>query len=164
MEESEGVIEAIKNTHRGFSIDRLIVDPFLNEDFQTFCDRLSIPGTIAERNRFVLKLQKSGKLKKAKVEATVRTEISWWQSDCFLDAVEIALSRTSKDYHATTEEIFCDPRLAKEYDSLVAKFSPGRSTLEYRWTAIKLRTNIQPGCRMPKNKILLHSNWFNNLQ
>lgn len=141
QDNSEQAIEAFQDTYRGFSVDRVIVDPILNEDFQKQCDRRSIPGTIAERNKFLLQLQKSGKLKKAGLETNVRTEISWAQIDPFLDAVEIAWSNIGQLYSATIEDIFCDPRLATEFDRLAIKFAPGKTSLEYRWAAIKMRND-----------------------
>jgi DNA modification methylase len=137
--EASGLIEAFKQVHRGFSVERVIADPLFNEDFQTHCSRLSLPGSEAERNQFLLRLSKSGQLKTAGVQFQERTEFDWPQIDEFLHASEIAWTQVSELYNASLEEIICDPRMAKEFDRVAEKFAPGRTSLEYRWAAIRLR-------------------------
>ncbi len=137
--EATGLVEAFVNTHRGFSVDRIIADPILNEDFQTHCERLSIPGSESDRNRFLFRMRKSGRLKRAGVLTTVRTDLGWQQIDEFLHASEIAWNRISHLYSASLDDIFCDPRIAREFDRIASQFMPGRSSLEYRWSALKLR-------------------------
>ena len=137
--EVTGLIEAFVKTHRGFSVDRLIVDPILNEDFQSHCARLSIPGTASERNRFLFQLRKSGDLKDAGVITNERTEMDWQQIDEFLHASEIAWRRTGDLYRVSLDDLFCDPRLAQEFDRIATELAPGRTRLEYRWAAIQLR-------------------------
>ena len=144
--EPQAIIEACANASRGFSIDRLIADPLLHDDFQLQCDRLSVPGTPAERNRFLFRLRKSGKLKEAGIETTERTSIEWDQMEPFLFAAEIAWQQISEIYaQVSLDEIFCDPRLAKSFDAIASGFSPGFTPLEYRWAALKLRKEVSKG-------------------
>ena len=137
--ELTGIIEAFKKSSRGHSTDRLVADPILNEDFQTSCDRLSIPGTHAERNRFLFRARKAGKLKAFNVQTTVRTNIDWKEVSTYIYASEIAWRQISKKYCMSLDEIFCDPRIAKHFDEIASKFAPGFNPIDYRWAALKLR-------------------------
>ena len=133
------IIEAFSKTNRGYSVDRLIADPILNEDFQLACDRLSVPGTPAERNRFLFRIRKAGKLKAASVDTTVRTKIGWSEVSPFLFASEIAWRQIVNKYCMSLDEIFCDPRVGVQFDAIAAGFAPGYQSLDYRWAALKLR-------------------------
>ena len=142
-DEMSGIIEAFANSNRGFSVDRLIADPILNEDFQTACERLSVPGTQAERNRFLFRLRKAGKLKTSGVSTTKRTNIDWNQVSAYLFASEIAWRQIANKYCMSLDEVFCDPRIATQFDQIASEFAPGFQPLDYRWAAIKLR---KEGC------------------
>ena len=144
--ESESIIDAFSKSNRGFSVDRLIADPLLNEDFQNQCDRRDVPGTGAERNRFLFRLRKSGKLKRAGIETSKRTSIGWDQMEPFLFASEIAWKQVSELYASMSlDELLSDPRLAETFDKLARAYSPGFSSLEYRWAALKLRKEGSKG-------------------
>ena len=118
----------------------MVADPILNEDFQRQCSRRSIPGTEAERNRYLFRIRKSGKLKQAGIITSKRTTFGWEQMDPFLFASEIAWRRVSDLYaDASLDEILCDPRLAEKFDEIAASCANGFSPLEYRWAALKLR-------------------------
>ena len=146
--ETEGILEAFAKTNRGFSVDRVVADPILNTDFQMQCDRLSIPGTAAERNRFLFRIRKSGKLKAAGVPTNKRTLFEWDYMDAFLYASDIAWRRTSELYaDASIDEILCDPRLAETFDKIAMSLADGFTSLEYRWAALKLRKQGSMGRR-----------------
>ena len=138
-DEMAGIIEAFSQVSRGFSVDRLVADPVLNEDFQLACERLSIPGTGAERNRFLFRMRKAGKLKAAGVTTSVRTNIGWKQIGNFMFASEIAWRQISNKYCMSLDEMFCDPRIATQFDEIAMCFAPGYQPLDYRWAALKLR-------------------------
>lgn len=138
--EVDGIAEAFSKANRGFSVDRLVADPLLNQDFQLQCDRMNIPGSHAERNRFLFRIRKSGELKRAGVFTSKRTSFCWEYMDTFLYASEIAWRRVSELYAgASLDEILCDPRLAEKFDFVADSCAGGFSALEYRWAAIKLR-------------------------
>ncbi len=138
--EAAGIVEAFAQCNRGFSVDRMVADPILNEDFQLACERRNIPGTAAERNRFLFRLRKSGKLKSVGIETSVRTEIDWEFVAPFVFASEIAWRQVSNKYCSLgLDDIFCDPRIASQFDTIASKFAPGFEVLDYRWAALKLR-------------------------
>lgn len=162
--ETDGIVEAFAKSNRGYSVDRLVADPLLNEDFQLRCERLSIPGTDAERNRFLFRIRKSGMLKRAGIETNKRTSFDWEQMDPFLFASEIAWRRVSELYaNASLDEILCDPRLAKQLDDFAASCAKGFSSLEYRWAALKLRKQGSLGRKRGKDlslKKFRDQDWF----
>ncbi|MFT5300734.1 MAG: DNA modification methylase [Mariniblastus sp.] len=135
----QGMLEAFSSANHGYSVDRIVADPILNEDFQRACDRHSIPGTPAERNRFLFRIRKAGKFKSFDINTTVRTEIGWKEISPFVDASEIAWRQISNKYCLSLDELFCDPRIATQFDELAAGFAPGFQPLDYRWAALKLR-------------------------
>lgn len=138
--EAKGIVEAFAAANRGYSVDRLVADPVLNEDFQLACQQRSIPGTAGERNRFLFRLRKAGKLKAAGINTTARTCIDWDDISPFVFASEIAWRQIANRYcDMSLDEIFCDPRIAVQFDGLAARFAPGYQPLDYRWAALKLR-------------------------
>ena len=144
--ESASIVEAFAKSNQGYSVDRLIADPVLNEDFQIQCDRRDVPGTHAERNRFLFRLRKSGEVKRAGIETAKRTSINWDQMEPFLFASEIAWRQVSDLYaNMSLDELLSDPRLAEMFDKLARAYSPGFTSLEYRWAALKLRKEGSKG-------------------
>ena len=138
--EAEGLIQSFSHVHRGYSVDRVVADPIFNEDFQLACDRNQVAGTAAERNRFLFRLRKSGRLKQVGIETTMRTQISWDDLEQFVFASEIAWRRISDDYgDMSLDDILCDPRIAAQFDDIAGQFAPGFRPVDYRWGAIKLR-------------------------
>ena len=138
--EAQGILEAFAAANHGYSVDRLVADPILNENFQLACQRKSIPGTPGERNRFLFRLRKAGKIKAAGIDTTMRTSIGWDYINPFVFASEIAWRQIANKYcDMSLDEIFCDPRIAVQFDRLSAGFAPGYEPLDYRWAALKLR-------------------------
>lgn len=134
-----GVLEAFKNSYRGFSADRVVIDPILNEDFNLQCDRLAVPGTAAERNRFLFRARKAGKLRSSGIPTMAQTKIDWKDVNPFLFASEIAWRQMADKHDLSLDEMFCDPRLATQFDEIASSFAPGYQSLDYRWAALKLR-------------------------
>jgi len=137
--ELSGIVEAFSKSHQGFSADRLVADPVLNEDFQRECEKLSLPGTDAERNRFLFRVRKAGKLKSSGVHTISRTNITWEDINPFIYASEIAWRQIRNKYVMSLDEIFCDRRIAVQFDEIAKGFAPGFQPLDYRWAALKLR-------------------------
>lgn len=139
MSESEQLLRAFQESSRGASPDRVIVDPFLNEEFHKACDAMEIPGTKSERNRFLLRLRKSGKLIAMEVSGEQLMVPKWSELDRYLHASEIAWRRVADAYLADLDEILCEPRLTEQFDRIAADHAPGRNPLEYRWGSLLLR-------------------------
>lgn len=134
-----GVVESFSSVHRGYSVDRVVADPVFNEDFQLACDRRSIPGTPSERNRYLFRIRKAGRLKSHQIETRARTVMDWKDTAPFIFASEIAWRQLKNKYIMSLDEMFCDPRIAAQFDRIARQFAPGYEPLDYRWAALKLR-------------------------
>jgi DNA modification methylase len=139
VSEGEQLLIAFQESYRGASPDRVIADPFLNEEFQKRCDFLGVPGSNSERNRFLLRLRKSGKLIGMEISGEQLMVPKWSELDRFLHASEIAWRRVADAYLADLDEILCEPRLTEQFDRIAADHAPGRSRLEYRWGSLLMR-------------------------
>ena len=133
-----GVTQAYAATSNGYSVDRVVIDPELNHEFTALCERLSLVGDVRTWNTLLFRLRKAGKL--SHVPATQRTTFSWEDCDEFMFASEVAWqSMLNENVAASLDEILCDPSLAEELDRRASALAPGRTSLEYRWAALKLR-------------------------
>ena len=85
-------------------------------------------------------------MKRAGIETAKRTSINWDQMEPFLFASEIAWRQVSDLYaNMSLDELLSDPRLAEMFDKLARAYSPGFTSLEYRWAALKLRKEGSKG-------------------
>ncbi len=135
---TEAVVEAFRRTHKGYSADRVVVDPELNERYADACRSLGVPGTVRQWNMLLFRQRKAGRL--IDVPTTRTTSLSWKECDRFLFASEIAWEMVLQTEGVTgLDEILCDPRLATRFDSVAQQFAPGHTLFEYRWAALKLR-------------------------
>jgi site-specific DNA-methyltransferase (adenine-specific) len=134
----EGIIEAFRLTHEGFSSDRVVADPDINREFITTCEKLGLTGDARTWNILLFRLRKQGKL--AHFETIHRTSIPWDECDKYIFASEIAWQMMIDDESAISlDEILCDPVLAAKFDKIAHRFAPGYKPLDYRWAALKLR-------------------------
>jgi site-specific DNA-methyltransferase (adenine-specific) len=133
----KGLREAFRRVADGYSPDRVVADPALNQQFADQCRVLGLPGDRRTWNRRLLNFRKAGKL--VSVRTAKRTEISWQQCDEYLLASEIALACMLRDGGESVDEVLCDPKLAEAFDQIARRFAPGFTPLEYRWAALKLR-------------------------
>ncbi|MEZ6066767.1 MAG: site-specific DNA-methyltransferase [Planctomycetaceae bacterium] len=134
----EALLHAFAATHRGYSADRLVTDPELNQQYIAACESLKLPGTPRDWNLGLFRLRKSGKL--TGVVTTQATDFDWSDCDPFAFASEIAwrmlLDQGTAD---SLDEVLCDPAVAMQFDAIAGRFAPGFSPLQYRWAALKLR-------------------------
>jgi site-specific DNA-methyltransferase (adenine-specific) len=142
-DQDERLLEAFEASHRGASVDRVVVDPVLNEDFQRACDRLKIEGSHEQHNRALLRLRKSGRLLHIDVDFEQVVAPKWPELDLYLFASEIAWRRVADRYSVDLVELFCDARLASQFDAFAARYSPGFTPLEYRWGTLMLQEAIR---------------------
>lgn len=133
-----GIVEAFRNTHAGFSADRVVADPELNVEFAGMCSRLGLPGDVRQWNTLLFRFRKAGKL--AGLPTSRRTDISWEDSDEYMFASEIAWQQMIADEDAASlDEILCDPSLSLRFHERASSLAPDHSKLEYRWAALRLR-------------------------
>jgi site-specific DNA-methyltransferase (adenine-specific) len=133
----KGVLEAFRQTHAGFSADRVVADPALNDAFLDTCRRLGIAGDARTWNVLLFRLRKSGKLAGL---TRVRSPLTWDDCDEFVFASEIAWQTMLDDKLAESlDEILCDPTLAQQFDLRARRFGPNDPSLPYRLAALKVR-------------------------
>ncbi len=140
VDQDQQLIEAFAQACDGHSLDRVLADPVLHDDLQRVCDRRSIAGTPAERNRRLFRLRLAGELKAAGIETQKRTQFDWQEQAEYRFASEIAWRRLADEYpERTLDELLCDPRTAAQFDLWAQRYCPGFRPLEYRWAALTLR-------------------------
>ncbi|MCA9080731.1 MAG: hypothetical protein KDA58_09245 [Planctomycetaceae bacterium] len=133
-----GIRSAFELSHAGYSADRVVVDPEINQQFVAGCERLGLVGSASVWNSLLFRLRKAGKL--ADVPTDQATRMSWADCDPYLFASELAWQSMVTDQLAgSLDEILVDPDLAAEFDRRAILHAPGFSSLEYRWAALKLR-------------------------
>lgn len=133
-----GVVEAFRLTHDGYSADRVVADPDLNNAFLDACNRIGIVGGPRMWNMLLFRLRKAGRL--AEIETARRTTIEWKDCDEYLFASEIALQSLLDAGEAESfDEILCDPILVAQFDEFARRLAPGYRPFEYRWAALRLR-------------------------
>ncbi len=134
----QGITEAFKSTHDGYSADRVVADPDLNREFIAACTNLGLVGDARMWNTLLFRLRKTGRL--SHIQTPHRTSIPWEKCDKYMFASEIAWQMLLDDKSAISlDEILCDPRLAAQFDKTARRFAPGYKPLDYRWAALKIR-------------------------
>ncbi len=134
----QGVAEAFRLTHDGYSADRVVVDPALNAAFIAVCERFGLAGDPRTFNTLLFHLRGAGQL--VGIETPRQTTIAWEELDAWIDASEMALQTMLDDGSAASlDEILCDPELASTFDARAASLAAGHAPLEYRWAALEFR-------------------------
>jgi site-specific DNA-methyltransferase (adenine-specific) len=133
----KGLIDAFAKSSQGFSPDRVVADPELNQEFVDRCRKLGLTGDARIWNWKLFNYRKAGKL--SSVPSTQRTQISWKDCDQFLFASEIALAKMISEGSESIDAILCDPEQAQRFDTIAKSFCPGFEPFQYRWCALMLR-------------------------
>ena len=132
------IIDAFRHTHDGFSADRVVIDPGLDQPFIERCMRSGVPGSTKEINLHLLRLRKSGRLAN-EVQTTHQTKVDTKRMDQYLDAAEIAWRRMLDLGYLSLDSILSCPHTAQNFDLIASQFAPGFTSFEYRWAALSLR-------------------------
>jgi site-specific DNA-methyltransferase (adenine-specific) len=145
--------DAFRAASEGFSTDRVIADPELNQKYIEYCRRLGISGQPVDWNRALLNIRKAGDLRD--YSATKRTTFSREQLDRYSFASEIAVRRMIDQTGLSLDDILCDPGQARRFDEIASSFAPGFTSLHYRWAALQFRKmakNRREATRAQKSK------------
>jgi len=133
-----GIMEAFRSSYDGYSVDRVVADPELNQSFADVCTRLGLVGDRRTWNLMLFQLRKSGQL--TPFPATKRSSMDFEACDSWAFASEIALQTMLNDELAVSlDEILCDPFLAAEFDQRSQSYAPEVSPLESRLVALHIR-------------------------
>jgi hypothetical protein len=126
---------AFERVSRGFSEDRVIADPELNQQFIESCRSLGLTQEPVVLNTALLNLRKRGL--RQRTARSRQTRFS--NTEDFRFAAEIAARHLEQRHHTTLDRVLCDPNLAAQLDSVAEQLAPGHTSLEYRWAALRLR-------------------------
>jgi site-specific DNA-methyltransferase (adenine-specific) len=134
---TRGIIEAFFAARDGYSADRVIADPDLNEHFVEACQRLGLPGAARDWNHQLLNLRKAKRL--AGLPKPRRSGLSAREIDRYCYACEIGLQYL-KSKGQTLDEVLCEPEEAKRFDDYVRTMIAERvSSFKIRWIALYIR-------------------------
>jgi site-specific DNA-methyltransferase (adenine-specific) len=132
--------QAFADCYDGYSADRVVVDPELNQRFIQGCRQRELTESVATLNRDLLNLRKRGRL--ARYRVIHRT--SFRNEDSYRFSAEIAARFMERRHGTSLDNVLCDPDLTAEFDRIAERIMPGFSTLQYRWAAL----NLRKGCRL----------------
>lgn len=134
--------DAFEAVHEGYSADRVIADPVLNESFIEECRTRGFSDDAAHLNRRLMNLRKRSGL--TGIRTTKPT--SFRNDDEYRFASEMSIRFLERRDQITLDDILCDPVRAEEFDSICDRIAPGFTPLEYRWAALTLRKSrrLQP--------------------
>jgi hypothetical protein len=127
--------EAFVHVSEGYSADRVVADPVLNERFLHECRQLGLNESSAELNARLLNARKSGWL--ADLPRARRT--SFADENEYRFGSEVAARFLENQRRLTVDQVICDPAIAAEFDALASRIAPGYTSLQYRWAALNLR-------------------------
>jgi hypothetical protein len=135
------VAQAFLETREGYSVDRVIADPGINQRYLNRCRELDARGTDFDLNWQLMHARKNGHLS----ETPKTKRYSPKGIDDFEFSSEIALVHVKHQADVerreliTLDKVLCDPELATLFDEIAEQLAPGHSKLEYRWAALKVR-------------------------
>jgi hypothetical protein len=132
-----GIIEAFHAVRNGYSADRVIADPELNERFLETCRRLGMPGAPRDWNHRLLNLRKAKNF--TGLPRSRRSGLSREEIDRYCYACEIGLQRLNGNGQ-TLDEVLCDPAEAARFDGYVrSMIAEDVSSFKIRWVALYIR-------------------------
>jgi hypothetical protein len=129
------IIGALDAASNGYSPDRVIADPELNQRFITECRLRGLDDPAEVLNRILLNLRKRGGLTGR--PRSKRTHFG--DEDEYRFASEIAARFLERRDGISLDAIICHPNKVAEFDKVAARIAPGYSPLQYRWAALGLR-------------------------
>lgn len=131
---SDTIKNAFLAAHDGFSTDRVVADPELNQRFLKKCRGAGLTQSDFILNKSLLNLRKSGQL--ADLPKAKRTS---FEDEDYRFAAEMAIRYLERRDEISLDDVLCDSARAAEFDTLCEQLAPGFSSLRYRWCALSLR-------------------------
>lgn len=125
---------ALDVAREGFSPDRVIADPAMNEAFIERCRTFGLDNDVFTLNKSLLHFRKAGQLQGLGSKKTiVRAQ---WR---FAYASEIAGRAVCLRYGTSIDTVLCHPKLVEQFDSIAGKLAADASVFERRWCALNIR-------------------------
>lgn len=139
--EMAAIAQAYLEVRDGYSIDRVVADPEMNQQFLRRCRELGLTGSGFDLNWMLFNGRKNkyfSDLPKTKNYTASRKDEFEFSSEIAVRYVqEQVWEREARSI--SLDKIICDPDLAAEFDQIAAKLAPGFSPLDYRWVALGMR-------------------------
>ena len=136
-EVQRGIIEAFFTVRDGYSADRVIADPELNDRFLEACRRLGLPGGSRDWNRRLFNLRKAGHF--TGLPRSRRSGLSREEIDRYSYACEIGLQFLNSQ-GKTLDEVLCERPEAARFDDYVRPMiAETVSSFKIRWVALYIR-------------------------
>lgn len=139
--DEEKLIAAFQAVPGTRSVDALIADPVLNQQFIDQCSKLRLPGTPYNWNKCLLSMRKSGLYPQLRGRKS-QSDFKWSAADPYEFACEMALRRAIDAGYFALDDLLCDPEAAARFDANCRTLCPGYSAFQYRWTALNLRKRV----------------------
>lgn len=133
------VLKAFLAARDGWSADRVVVDPVLNNSFLTECHCLGLTLEPVELNQALFNLRKAGHL--AGLPRSKRTTFK--DEDEYRFAAEVAARFCERCHSLPLDRIMAEPTIVAEFDRVAKQITAGYSELQYRWAALGLRKRRQ---------------------
>jgi DNA modification methylase len=137
------------------TVDWLVADPILDQQFIDECSKRRLPGKPYIWNKCLMALRKSGKHPELKGRDAGKIEFEWSEADPYEFACEMALRRAIDAGYYGLDDLLCDPEAAARFDADCRTLCPGYSAFQYRWTAFKFRKSIKSWRNPPESPIAL---------
>lgn len=129
------VVAAFSEAREGFSPDRVVADPRLNEQFVRACRRRHLGNDVYRLNLTLFMLRKSSQLRGLRTTARTHVQDQWRLAP----ASEFASRLVYHKYLASVDTVLCHPKLRAEFDRAAHGLLDGHQAFEYRWTALNIR-------------------------
>jgi site-specific DNA-methyltransferase (adenine-specific) len=130
------ITQAFRDTHQGFSVDRVLADPKLTIRLVRRCHELGADAPHVLICRRLLRLRKEGGFVKA-------TREDKRDLNPFLIPAELAFAQMTYRYDASYDDLLADPKIGARFDELVAKIGRTGDVVGYRLAALHLRKNVE---------------------
>ncbi|MFL5241072.1 MAG: DNA methyltransferase [Gemmataceae bacterium] len=132
-----GIIEAFFIARDGYSADRVLTDPELNQRFLEHCQRFGLGGVPQTWNRCLLNLRKAGQF--SGLPRAKRSSLEPKEIDRYSYACEIGIQHLRQEGQ-TLDHVLCEPAKAAEFDRFVqSMISESVSPFKIRWVAMYIR-------------------------
>lgn len=136
----EVVIDAFRQTHAGFSVDRVLLDPVMNERFVIACRDAGCTVSEDELRKHLAQLRFVGTLSAEDLQPSEPTIVPAATIERYRFASEIAWRLTSDRYPTwTLDDLLIDPEILRQFDTAAAQVAPNCDPLTLRWGTLKLR-------------------------
>lgn len=136
----EAILEAFQQSHSGFSVDRVLLDPVFSERLLEAASSLGVSLTPTQLRRRVLQLRFIGAFTAKSLQPTEATIIPESILDRYEFASEIAWRFMTDRYPGwTLDDLMSDANGIVQFDRIASQLAPNCDPFQLRWATIKLR-------------------------